>query len=426
MQQGYYQGQSPGQPITVDRDAKIPRTLYTVPNEVNFVRSPGSQNMEVRAGGSPMQQPVQQQQQQGTPAQFVESQMQQGSPVPQTQVEQQSGVQVPADLYQAVQEFLSNKYSTISNERLLDPETWCMYRSEFENLSAFRANIEAQKRAICDACDRELSYVSRLLNELKTRASKRLDDLYQPYHEDYNAFKADVNTYCDKARAILSEERTRLVAEVRTSIKDSWTAQSLREEFSIVDRNCESADVNRATSIVLGVRDASNILQNARRIHVLQGECAAALNIDGIRGAIQQVNEVFRQVGLESDELWVRNPFPDHPRVPGNEVKIEEFQEQAQQHVIRRSTGTEETVVRSPEVTTVTGPDIQTSPGPTYITRTIHNDNTAMHTSPVVAEQEVRTVQSPVRVTAQQSQHYSPREQHVIPPQDQHQYIRRY
>ena len=313
-----------------------------------------------------------------------------------TQVQQQQ--QFPAQLYESIQDFLQNKYGTISNEQLLDEETWLVYRGEYECLTEFRTNLDSQKRAVCDSIDTTIEDVTRILSELRSGICRRIDDMFQPFHVEYTQFKQDVNQFCDRARAILIEERARLVAEVRTSIKDSWTAQSLREEFTIVDRHCEAADVNRATSIIVGVRDASNILQNARRIYTLQRECALALNSGGLQETLQSFTQSTAQLALNLPDHWIKAPFPEHPRIAPLEVEIQELLEAAAQNVVTRTEGTQATHIDGPQVTT-------TAPAERYITqeRQVVREQTEVVQEPRLVRQSV-----PAQAYSHQVQYQSP------------------
>jgi hypothetical protein len=178
-------------------------------------------------------------------------------------------------LYETSRQWLANEIREVTAEAVIEESP---AGELYVNRDQWRAKwgqvVEAPKLQINQACDEYLQSVTALVNETRQQLLDEVDLAAQRGQELFDLWLQDVDSFAEKTRDILRDERGRLVSKVTTTFENVET-NTLREETQLVEREATNADFNRAASILRGIREGAQIDTNAQYIvDLYSGEVA--------------------------------------------------------------------------------------------------------------------------------------------------------
>lgn len=170
------------------------------------------------------------------------------------------------NLLKSTTDFLCSRQTRIEDPGLIEDETWQVVTHEEQNKTAFVSKIQSLKHSVSAELDSLIRNFSEAVESCKSVLLTKLDSVSSNYLTEYDCFLHDAQVYCDKARRILEEEKSNLISEVTTSIRDPWTQAQLGENVQIVARHCLETDVERAYANIKSAREESEIEKSAERL----------------------------------------------------------------------------------------------------------------------------------------------------------------
>ena len=163
-------------------------------------------------------------------------------------------------LKKTIGDYLSERVTKLEIPDLIDRPLWKQIKRSKQIKAEFDKNIDHFKQIVLSEFDSFLRVISETLLKCQSEYLTRLSNFKDDFDNYIENLHEDLETYADKARMLLDEEKGTLISEITSNAKDPWTNADLGSKTEIVPRACLDSDVERVYNKMIKIWENTTIM----------------------------------------------------------------------------------------------------------------------------------------------------------------------